>query len=160
MDTSRLRPGEILAAAGGAVLLVVLLLDWYGAEGGGLTAWQAFDVLDLWLALVAAGAIALAVLNAARHSPALPVAVAVQVTVAALLSLVFVAYRLLDQPGANDAVDVEGAAYAGLLATSAILFGAYKALQDESGRATPAPEVELRPAPPATAPVPEPPSKA
>ena len=33
MELSRLRPGELVAAAGGVALLAVMFLDWYAAGG-------------------------------------------------------------------------------------------------------------------------------
>ena len=87
VELSRLRPGELIAAAGGVALLVVMFLDWYAVGGTtsvggsdvrislGLTAWEAFAITDVLLALAALIAIGLAVITAARRSPALPVAV-------------------------------------------------------------------------------------
>ncbi len=118
MSSSPLRPGELLAAAAGVLLLGALLLDWYAAAGAAsLNAWQAFDVLDVVLALVGLAGLALVVLNAVRESPALPVAAEALTTVLALLAALVVVYRLLDQPGPNDVVGVEPGAYLGLAAT-------------------------------------------
>src|SRR3712207_252304 len=120
MDTSRLRPGELLAAAGGVLLLVALVLDWYAVEGGGrsLNGWQAFGVIDVVLALLALGGLALAALNLLARGVILPVAAEVLVTAFGLLALLLVLYRLVNQPGANSAVGVEPGAYVGLLATA------------------------------------------
>ena len=49
----RLRDGEWIAGAGGVALLAAMFLHWYGAGPFELTAWQAFDVLDVVLALLA-----------------------------------------------------------------------------------------------------------
>ncbi len=157
MDTRRLRPRELLAAAGAVVLLVAMLLDWFShptaAPTGGpagtaaLNAWQAFGVIDVVLALLALAGIAVLALNAAHRVPAVPVAAEGLTLVAAILARLAVLYRLVDQPGGNAAVRVEPGLYLGLASVLAIFFGAYRALRDESPRATPAPAVELRPAP-------------
>jgi hypothetical protein len=55
---SRLEPGPVLMALGGAVLIVSLSQDWYE---GGLTAWAAFEVLDLVLATLGGAIVAAAV---------------------------------------------------------------------------------------------------
>ena len=87
-----MRPGELIAAAGGAGLLAVMFLEWYATAGVtevlgrdieisvGFTAWQRFTVTDILLALAALAAIGLAVLTTSRRSPALPVAAAVLTT--------------------------------------------------------------------------------
>jgi hypothetical protein len=48
--TRRLELGPLLVALGAVVLLVSLFLDWYE---GGITAWDAFEVWDLVLAVLA-----------------------------------------------------------------------------------------------------------
>jgi hypothetical protein len=49
--------GRAVAGVGGIVLLVSLFLDWFTGGlvrgGGGVTAWEAFEVLDLVLAAIA-----------------------------------------------------------------------------------------------------------
>ncbi len=156
MDTSRLRPGELLAAVGGALLLVSLVLDWYAVRAGpapgrpsggslGRNAWEAFGILDVVLALAALGGIALVILNLVQRSPTLPVAAEVLATALALLALLAVVYRLIDKPGS--VAGVEPGAYIGALATAVVFYGGFRALRDESPRGTPLPEVEVRPAP-------------
>ena len=55
--TRRLEVGPVLVALGAAVLLVSLFLDWYGP----LTAWDAFEVVEVLLAALAVAALAVAV---------------------------------------------------------------------------------------------------
>src|SRR3954447_26963561 len=56
--TRRFELGPIIVAAGGLLLLVSLFLDWYGA---GVSAWDAFEIVDLLLAVLAIAAIVAAV---------------------------------------------------------------------------------------------------
>ena len=110
MELSRLRQGELVAGLGGVVLLVVMFLDWYAAGGQtefqgqdieislGFNAWQAFSITDLILALTAVAGVGLAVLTAARRSPALPVAASVITTALGALATLLVLYRILNQP--------------------------------------------------------------
>ena len=67
--------GRIVIALGAVVLLVALFLDWYGGERGfgeGITAWTAFELIDLLLAVLAVAAIAAALEPMARSSTRLP----------------------------------------------------------------------------------------
>jgi hypothetical protein len=52
----RFEVGPILVALGAIVLLVSLFLDWYG----GLTAWEAFEVVEVMLAALAVTALVIA----------------------------------------------------------------------------------------------------
>ena len=53
--TRRLEAGPLLVTLGALLLLVSLFLDWFS---GGITAWEAFEVWDLVLFVLAIGAIA------------------------------------------------------------------------------------------------------
>ena len=48
--TRRIEAGPVLVGLGALVLLVSLFLDWYEPD---VTAWEAFEVLDLLLAALA-----------------------------------------------------------------------------------------------------------
>ena len=57
-DLGRLRRGEQIAAGAAVLLFILMFLDWYGVSvdagplgdvGGGLSAWKAFDFLDIYL---------------------------------------------------------------------------------------------------------------
>ena len=162
MDLSRLRQGEKIAGIAGILLLVFMFLPWYGLGGQlgqfgaaagidtDVSAWGAYDLLDLLLFLIAAVAIAQAVLTASQNSPALPISANVITTAAGGLGTLLILYRILNQPGPNDVIDVKFGVFLGLLACAAIAFGGFKAMQDETtpGVAQPAPE--RRPAPPAS----------
>lgn len=172
MDLSRLRRGQVIAAAGGVALLVVMFLEWYsvggvdGVRSQGATAWQSFGVLDVILALVALLAIALALLGATQRSPALPVATAVITSAAGTVALLLVLYRILDPPGPNESVEVSYGAYAGFLCVAAIAAGGWDAMSEDdppfdvSGGELDD-RVPARPAPPVSGPAePDPPSAA
>ena len=114
----RVRIGEIVAGVAGAVLLLSLFLEWYTVRGRaeGLTAWGAFAFVDLLVCLVALLGIALAVSQVAGRGPALPVAIGVITATLGLAATLLVLYRILNQPGPNDAIGVGAGAWIGLAA--------------------------------------------
>ena len=75
MDLRRLRAGELIAAAAGAVTLVSLFVPWYDAEPGPaasdlastLSGWESLAVIDVILALIAVAAILLAAVTASQE---------------------------------------------------------------------------------------------
>ena len=153
----RVRIGELVSGAAGVVLLASMFLDWYSVSSAavlgdatrGISAWGAFSVVDLMLALVALLGIALAVSQIAGRGPALPVALGVIATTLALAGTLLLLYRILNQPGPNDLIGVEAGAYVGLLASLGVFLGAWLSLSDERPRPVdpPPPEPQRRPTP-------------
>ena len=156
----RLRDGEWIAGAGAVLLLGATFLDWYGvsvratlpggrtvtASAGG-SAWVVFTVLDVVLALLALLGLALVVAQVTRRGPAVPVALAVLVTVAGVLVLIAVAYRLVDQPGSDERAEMRVGSWLGLLGVLAITAGGWRSLREERDPHAPAPAIEEQPAP-------------
>ena len=140
----RLRPGDLVAGAGALLLLAAtLFLDWYS----GASAWEAFSVLDVVLALLALPALGLVVAQATRASPAVPVFLSVLASVTGLLAVLLIGYRILNQPGPNDAVEVDAGAWVGLAAAALMLAGACWSARDESMPGAGYPPVERLVAP-------------
>jgi hypothetical protein len=113
----------------------------------GLTAWEAFGLTDIVLALAALAAIALAVVTALRRSPALPVVASVVTSTLGIVATVLLLYRILNQPGPNAFVEVKLGAFIGFLCTLALAAGAWRSLRDEEWPAAPI-EPDVHPAPP------------
>ena len=147
----RVRAGEIFAGAAGVVLLASMFLSWYSVSSrdDSLTAWGAFSVVDVLIAIVALLGIALALSEVIGRGPALPVALAVITTTLALAGTLLLLYRILNQPGPNDLISVEAGAYLGLLASLGVFLGAWLSLSDERPRPSdpPPPEPQRRPTP-------------
>jgi drug/metabolite transporter (DMT)-like permease len=143
----RVRAADWIAAAAGVALLGSMFADWYARVDVGVNAWQAFSVLDIALALLASAPLALVVLQATRDSPALPVAFSVFTTVAGAVALLLILYRIVDQPGPNDAVDVEPGAWVGLVAAVVVTAGGWRSMRDEAMPGVALPPVEDLPAP-------------
>jgi hypothetical protein len=147
VEPSRLRRGELIAAAS-AVLLIVLMasLTWYGIKTPlgwtaatlgvptSFTGWNALTHLR-WLVIVTTlAALALAYFQATRRAPAIPACLSVIVVLLGLITLLILAYRvLIDQPGASD-VGPRIGAYLGLLSALGILYGGFASLRQEGIR--------------------------
>lgn len=146
----RLRSGEALAAAGGLALLVVMFLGWYGTEGTTLSAWEAFAVTDLLLALLALLGLGMALAQVTQRAPALPVGLSVLTAAVAMVAGLLLAYRILNAPGPDDLVEVKAGAWLGLLAVALTGAGAWRSMGDEGPVSTDplAAAAERRPAPP------------
>ena len=126
---SKPRLGELVAALCGLGLLAVSLLPWYTAGSVELTAWEAFDVLDVVMMLPVACAVLIAFVDWLRLSVSLPVAGSGATGLLASIAIVFVAYRALNPPG--DGLEREPALYAGLALLAGILGGAIVGMFEE-----------------------------
>ena len=140
----RLRPAEWVAGAGGVGLLAALWTDWYS----GASAWQSLAVIDVLLALLALVPLALVVLQATRESPSLPATFSALSVIAGGLAALLILMRIVDQPGANDAVEVGPGAWLGLAGAVVTAAGGWLSLRDESHPAAAPPAIEELPAPP------------
>jgi hypothetical protein len=106
-------------------------------------AWNAFTVIDIYLAVTAAAALALFYTQATRSSPALPVALSVVVTVLGAVAVVLIVYRILDPPGLDFGRPVPAfitdhlsrelgpGAWIGLAAAVAITVGGWRSMRRE-----------------------------
>jgi hypothetical protein len=142
---SRLRRGEVIAAAGAVVLLIsLILLSWYGLSGAvqrsaaalGITTtisgWDALTDLR-WLILVTAiVALALTFAQATSQAPAFPASLSAIATVLGALTSLALIYRvLINLPGPSDLVGARAGAYLGLVSAIALTVGAFLSLREE-----------------------------
>jgi hypothetical protein len=116
--TRRLEAGPLLVTLGAVLLLVSLFLNWFTGE---ITAWQAFEVWDLVLFVLALGAIAAGLGLTTQDVDLidrrlLPAAVAVVA--------VIVASQILDPPPAASASDPDTGAWLALGAALLMCVGA------------------------------------
>lgn len=106
------RAGEILAAVFGALLALSLFLPWYrasepaaGCPAGSscpretVTGFEAFAAVDALLVVVAAGGVALLVLEMTQRTSAVPVAWSALVFLAALVGVGLSLWRTVAPPG-------------------------------------------------------------
>jgi hypothetical protein len=138
MDLRRLRAGEWITALGGGLLLLSLFFGWYelpvpsvaahaGSEAA--TAWEAFAVNDVLLAIVALAALSVVPVTAGHRVPAVPLALETLVAIAGKLALVLVLIRIVSQP--DGATGLELGAWLGLLGAAVIVAGGWTAMRDE-----------------------------
>jgi hypothetical protein len=145
LNVDRLRRGELVAGASGLLLLVFMFaLTWYAVAGvlrptlaalGRPTSYNGWDGLThvRWLLLATAlVALALAYFQAAQRAPAIPVSLAVIVTVLGGLSVLTLIYKvLINTPGSE--LDQRAGAYLGLAAAIGIAYGGFASLREEGG---------------------------
>jgi hypothetical protein len=147
----RLRAGELLTAAGAALLLVSLFLDWVGPvrESG----WSSLGWLTLLLAVGAVLAGAWLVVATVVVRPVTQVvAAAVLAAVLGPIALIALVVRTaIAQPGADAVTSIERGAYVGLVGALALVVGAWWSMADER---TDAPESAYTPPPARPAPPP------
>ena len=107
-DRGGIDGGRIVVALGALILFVSLFLEWYGlvtgVGDGAISAWTAFEIVDLLLALLAIAAIAAVIEPLTARTPRLPSTTAAVAGPAALL-LVFVS--LINRPPVVQAIDAE-----------------------------------------------------
>jgi hypothetical protein len=148
----RLRDGEWIAGAGAVALIVSLFLHWYGLAlfenvVPEVTAWQAFGLLDVVLVLLALVPLTLVVTQATRESPAIPVFFSVMTVLAGLIAALLILYRIVNQPGPNEVVNVQPGAWLGLLAALVIAAGGWRSTRVEPIPGQPPRPVEDQPLP-------------
>ncbi len=144
MDRSRVGFGEMVAAASGLALFIVMFLPWYRRDIGigpeSFSAWAAFGFIDLLLFLAAATAIGIALARAAGAIPPnLPARPAVLLAAAGVIAALLVLYQIVELPlRGGDGVDVgrKIGVYLGLAASLGIAFGGLTAVNEPAPRRT------------------------
>ncbi len=149
MDAARLGKGEMIAAVSGAALFIIMFLPWFGYDLGGpasdvadqlgvtvpdidtsvnFNAWESFGFIDIVLFVTVVVSVAFGIAAAMARDVALPVAASAIVAGLGILSLVLVAYRLLDTPSESSR---KFGLFLGLIATAGIAYGGWVGMQEE-----------------------------
>jgi hypothetical protein len=121
----------LVGAASGLGLLVSSFLPWFSAGGDNVTAWQAFSVVDLFIAAAVVAGLSVGICVALRISVSYPVAGSTVTTLFGAIALILVAYRLVDPPASG--LDLEYGAWLGLITAAGITVGGYLGMQEPSG---------------------------
>ena len=143
MNLKRLRTGEALALVGAVALTVLLCFDWFflstpdARVGAHESGWRSMGwPITLVLVVTIGVALAMVFTTVSSRAQGLPIVLTVFTCVLGLLATLLVAIRLIAQPGlgvdaGNVDVEIEPAAFLGLLSTSAILAGGWISQLDE-----------------------------
>ena len=139
MRLDRLREGELLAGAGGALLFGAMFLPWFERVrefctdlpgfpcGRNFSAWSAFGLTDYVLLVTALAGIAVAIAGTGAKTDT-------QITSASLtaplgfLATVLLLYRVLEPPGK---LEVRYGIFIGLVACAAVTYGSWRAVRNE-----------------------------
>jgi len=114
----------------GAVLLIATAVTWYRAPGGAsLSAWEAFDVTDLVLALAGATALVFGIATIVRPTGAFTVPASSVAAGLGALATLLVLIRLFSPP---DDLSVRGGAWLGLVSCLAIGVAGWLGMGEEA----------------------------
>lgn len=122
----KLEAGPLTAAAGAALLLVSLFVDWFAP---GVSAWNAFEVLDLVLALLCLATLAASV--GPRHEHRLDHRL---LPALGAVAVVLVVSQLINHPPAATDRSVETGAWLALLGAVLMLVGGMLSRSAPEGR--------------------------
>lgn len=151
MEADRLSTGEKIAAVSAILLFVFMFFDWFGVEvsgvpgfsgdiaGGGGSAWDALDVIPIFLMLAIVAAIAVAVIRLTDADLEPPVSLNAIVAALGALAVLLILYRIIDPPGGGgsgfEGVEVDTTLklgiFLGLAAAAGIAYGGYSAMREE-----------------------------
>jgi hypothetical protein len=129
MRLTRIRSGELLAAAGAVCLIVSLTLPSYENADGKLSAWSTFGPAVVLLILATIAAIVLVLATLAERTPALPVAAGVWSVLFGLIAVIAALVRVLERP--DHATSLCAGAWLALVGAVAVLLGSWRAMSDE-----------------------------
>ena len=134
VSLARLRAAEWLAALGAIVMIVALFgLHWYGAAAGASgprSGWTGTTHLHWLLALAILVGLAFVGAQAACRAPAIPASLSAVSIVLALITVVWLLFRVVIDPGPHQ----QAGAWIELLGALALLIGSHWSLRTEGLR--------------------------
>ncbi len=149
MEADKLSMGERIAAVSAILLFVFMFFDWFGVEisgvpgfsgdvsGSGGSAWDALDVIPIFLMLAIVAAIGVAVIRLTDADIELPVSLNAIVAVLGGFAVLLILFRIIFPPdfGSFGGVEVDATlklgVFLGLLASAGIAYGGYSAMREE-----------------------------
>jgi hypothetical protein len=150
MEADRLSTGEKVSAVSAILLFVFMFFDWFGVEvsgvpgfsgtvsgSGGGSAWDALDVIPIFLMLAIVVAIGVAVIRLTDADVEPPVSMNAIVAALGGLAVLLILYRIVSPPdfGSFGGVSVDATLkfgiFLGLLAAAGIAYGGYSAMREE-----------------------------
>lgn len=150
MELSKLSPGEKISAASAVLLFVFMFFDWFGVKvtgvpgfsgtvsgSGGGSAWDALDVIPIFLMLAIVVALGVAVVRLTDADIEPPVSLNTIVAVVGGLAVLLILYRIVFPPdfGSFGGVTVDATLkfgiFLGLIAAAGIAYGGWSAMREE-----------------------------
>jgi hypothetical protein len=149
MDLTKLRQGEKIAAISAvALFLIMIIFKWFGLKlsgafggtnvsvEGSKNAWGSYGFTDIVLLITVLAALGLAYLSASNQRLNLPVAASAIVTALGILSLILIIISIISPPdfgASGSGIDHTRkiGVFLGLIATAALTYGGYLAMQEE-----------------------------
>ena len=150
MEADRLSTGEKISAVSAILLFVFMFFDWFGVEvsgvpgfsgtvssSGGGSAWDALDVIPIFLMLAIVAAIGVAVIRLTDADVEPPVSMNAIVAGLGGFAVLLILYRIVFPPdfGSFGGVSVDATLkfgiFLGLIAAAGIAYGAYAAMREE-----------------------------
>ena len=136
MDVNRLSRGEQIAGIAAVLLLIDMFLNWYGANLNDqlsqaakrfgvdthVNAWQAFSTTDILIFV--ACVVTLVMVGVQVMGSQVPVSLPMIAAALGGLTTLIILWRIVNQPGDNDLVNVDYGAYIGLVLAAAMTYGA------------------------------------
>ncbi len=149
MEVDKLSTGEKISAASAVLLFIFMFFDWFGVEisgvpgfsgdvsGSGGSAWDALDVIPIFLMLAIVVAIGVAVIRLTDADIEPPVSLNAIVAALGGFAVLLILYRIISPPdfGSFGGVEVDATLkfgiFLGLLAAAGIAYGGYSAMREE-----------------------------
>jgi hypothetical protein len=148
MELDKLSTGEKISGVSAILLFVFMFFDWFGAKVSGIpgfsgdieaggSAWDALDVIPLFLMLAIVVAIGVAIVRLTDADLEPPISMNAIVAALGGLAVLLILYRIIDPPN-SDAVAGVGiditlklGIFLSLIAAGGIAYGGYSAMREE-----------------------------
>lgn len=149
MEADKLSTGEKVSAVSAILLFVFMFFDWFGVKvsgvpgfsgdisGSGGSAWDALDVIPIFLMLAIVVAIGVAVVRLTDADLEPPISMNAIVAALGGLAVLLILYRIISPPdfGSFGGVSVDATLkfgiFLGLIAAAGIAYGGYSAMREE-----------------------------
>jgi hypothetical protein len=148
MEADKLSTGEKISAVSALLLFIFMFLDWFGVKvsgvegfsgsvSGGGSAWDALDVIPIFLMLAIVVAIGVAVIRLTDADVEPPFSLNTAVAVLGGLAALLILYRIVNPPDIGEFAGVEIDTtlkiwiFLSLVAAAGIAYGGYSAMREE-----------------------------
>ncbi len=148
MEADRLSTGEKISAVSAVLLFIFMFFDWFGVKvsgvsgfsgevAGGGSAWDALDLIPIFLMAAIVVAIGVAVIRLTDADIEPPFSLNTLVAVLGGLAVLLILYRIINPPGGDSfggvSVDttLKLGIFLGLIAAAGIAYGGYSAMREE-----------------------------